>query len=448
MSTRARPESNKVFLFVNPKSGGRVGEVFLQAPQPFNVSLEDEEWEVSLLIYSLEEGKPGNKPGFHALRQEVDCGYVVRCIVGGGDGTVMWVVGEAERHGINPKEQMHIGIVPLGTGNDFSQHLGWGGTNPSKGLLSNDCELLEKMVRHWCKARPAMHDVWQLSFKVHEDGGSIYQKEEPLTKFSVDTPMLLYCGIAKDAEVAYQVEMHRTRSQWCNKLVYALMGLRTMMHVFCCRGQRVRRVIGGMYAGLNADAPSIFEYKAPEAQRLKSNPEMLLFLNIDSIAGGKARRLWDASYRLGVRAPLDPDLLERGQDPGDGKLEVITLRRLLRLVMPTNNILAGRRVFQGAPIHVQFRSKKDLVTFLQVDGESYKLENPDTLTIQPKQQISVLHAVGTTSSSVTNSIRQLFNCTSKPEVDSPTVSDAEENEDEDEDSDSSNTALHNGRKPH
>lgn len=436
MSVAVRPESDKVFLFVNPTSGGRVGEVFLEAPQPFVVDLDDEDWEVSLYTFSLLEGKSGDKPGFHALRQETDTGSVVRCIVGGGDGTVMWVVGEAERHGIDPRTQMHIGIVPLGTGNDFAQHLGWGGANPNKArLLANDCALLEQLVRSWCKAKPAMHDVWQLSFTVREDVGEIYQKDKPLDKTTVTTPMLLYCGIAKDAEVAYQVELHRTKSQLCNKLVYALMGVRTMLHFLCCRGQRVRRVIGGMYAGLDKNAPAVFEYKK-EAPRLVSNPEMLLFLNIDSIAGGSARRLWDTSYRLGVREPIDPDLLERGQDPGDNKLEVITLRRLLRLVMPTKDILAGRRVFQGAPIHLVFRSKRELETYLQVDGESYKLMNPDTLTIQHKQKISVLHAVAGSNLTGIISVLQLFNCTGK-EAESP-------NSSSDEDSDGEYEALTNG----
>lgn len=47
-------------------------------------------------------------------------------IVCGGDGTVMWVVTEMVKNGINVKN-VPIGIVPLGTGNDFSRSLGWGG---------------------------------------------------------------------------------------------------------------------------------------------------------------------------------------------------------------------------------------------------------------------------------------------------------------------------------
>jgi len=433
-----RLESNRVFLFVNPNSGGRIGEVFLEVPQPFNVELTDEDWEVSLCIHSLLEGKEGNKPGFHALRREVDNGSIARVIVGGGDGTVMWVVSEAETHGVNPKEQMHIGIVPLGTGNDFAQHLGWGGRNPDRArLLANGCELLSELVRSWCKARPAMHDVWRLSFSVCQGTGQIFQKDKPKSQQTIQTPMLLYAGIAKDAEVAYQVEMHRTKRQWCNKIVYAIMSVRSMCSWFCCRAQRVRRVISGMYAGTSKDAPPVFEL-GTEAPKLLSNPEMLLFTNIDSFAGGQARQLWGHSYRLGVNEVLDSELLERQQDPGDKKLEVLTFRRLLRFVMPTKDLLAGRRVYQGAPVHVVFRRKRAMVTFLQVDGESYKLLNPASLTIEHKQQISVLHCVVRVNFS-SRAMLSLLSCTNSDA--SEPSSDDDDDDDDDEASDDSQCRL-------
>ena len=49
-----------------------------------------------------------------------------RVIVCGGDGTVMWVVEELVKHQID-LTRCPIGIIPFGTGNDFSRVLGWGG---------------------------------------------------------------------------------------------------------------------------------------------------------------------------------------------------------------------------------------------------------------------------------------------------------------------------------
>lgn len=44
----------------------------------------------------------------------------------GGDGTVLWVVEEIVKYGISV-DKIVIGIIPIGTGNDFSRATGWGG---------------------------------------------------------------------------------------------------------------------------------------------------------------------------------------------------------------------------------------------------------------------------------------------------------------------------------
>eukprot|EP00439_Symbiodinium_sp_Y106_P077851 s1032_g16.t1 len=404
----------------------------------------------------LLEGIAGNKQGFHVMRDTLSTCDMVRVFVGGGDGTVMWVVQEAELHHINP-QRMHIGMVPLGTGNDFSRSLGWGGRNPdASALLKDDCALsfdesCTKPRKDWLKAPTSLHDVWKVTLKVDAEDGTIYRKDAPVRKDGHDvkeleTFMILYCGIAKDAELAYNVELNRTKSQFLNKLVYIWQGLMISLHFFCCVGQRVHRVLRGLYHGTSPQAPSVFEvglrHKGP---RLACSP--ILCLNIDSYAGGTARHLWSSSWRYGTSQPLCEDLLDAEQDPSDGQLEVLTLSRLLRAgcsdiyvighgpshgrsqtvptatsrcrassrlppldwvtqlqtflasglasfkaAMPTQKVLGGRRVFQGAPLHFEFKQRnyRDVITFFQVDGESYKLQNPISLTIQHHQQIRVL----------------------------------------------------------
>ena len=100
---------------------------------------------------------------------------------GAGDGTVMWVVSEAQKHGVHTETGIRIGMVPLGTGaircdacaiafsavqsgNDFSQALGWGGRtqiprgiawlidsacrNPdADALLKNDCAGMRDLMQ-------------------------------------------------------------------------------------------------------------------------------------------------------------------------------------------------------------------------------------------------------------------------------------------------------------
>ena len=63
--------------------------------------------------------------GFITLRKLTQKNYKTIVIVCGGDGTVVWVVSEFNKYNIDPSKAP-IGIIPLGTGNDFSQYLGWG----------------------------------------------------------------------------------------------------------------------------------------------------------------------------------------------------------------------------------------------------------------------------------------------------------------------------------
>lgn len=54
------------------------------------------------------------------------CSENVNVIICGGDGTILWVVNEVIKVGIDP-EKVCFGVIPIGTGNDFSRSLGWGG---------------------------------------------------------------------------------------------------------------------------------------------------------------------------------------------------------------------------------------------------------------------------------------------------------------------------------
>jgi diacylglycerol kinase (ATP) len=63
--------------------------------------------------------------GFQHLKHLTKRNQPVIAVICGGDGTVMWVVSEIAKNGIDPM-LVHLAIMPLGTGNDFSRSLGWG----------------------------------------------------------------------------------------------------------------------------------------------------------------------------------------------------------------------------------------------------------------------------------------------------------------------------------
>lgn len=392
-------ESKEVFLIVNPKSGGNRGEIFLKVPQPFTVDLprwqveQGHPKQVNLRIFSILEGQSGNKPGFQELRKSVRHGRI-RLIIGGGDGTIMWAISEAEKHGVDVLSQVYIGILPLGTGNDFSRAYGWGGRNPdARTLPMEDFKELREMVWSWTAAAPQMHDVWQVQIEADEERGSILQvdgtsEDGTQTRRSLVKPMVNYFSVGEESRLGFDFERHRTKSQTMNLLVYAMEGCSFGLQ--CCIAQGVRNVVQGLYNNTSADEPTVFSTDDESTSpKLLRDPQMLLVLNINSFGGGMSH-FWPHSTRMGVDRPLDRELLKKDMSPGDRKLEVLTVRYVARVV--TADVLGGRRVFQGAPLHFEFWEKddEDMVAYCEIDGEFFKLVNPNSATITLKQQVWVL----------------------------------------------------------
>lgn len=45
--------------------------------------------------------------------------------MGGGDGTVQWVISQAISYKVD-FQKVNFGVLPIGTGNDFAKSVGWG----------------------------------------------------------------------------------------------------------------------------------------------------------------------------------------------------------------------------------------------------------------------------------------------------------------------------------
>jgi hypothetical protein len=273
-------------------------------------------------------------------------------------------------------------------------------------MLDDDCAYLKNLVKSWSLGKPDWHDVWRVKLRVDEDRGKIIRvgsdkKEHCQEALVIDSPLLNYMSMGQDSEAGFDFEKNRGNSQYGNLYQYACSGARV-----CGEGLlqscKVKEIIRGMYNGTDEDAPPIFltddeEREETGAPRLRKNPAILLILNIKSYAGGTAPRLWQASVsRYGIDPP-DPRLLQRPSHPGDGKLDVLTLRYAARIL--TGSIIGGRRVFWGAPLYFSFHSyeddqgePEDLVTHFNIDGEFYKVVNPSSLSIAQGGRLQVLHS--------------------------------------------------------
>jgi diacylglycerol kinase (ATP) len=394
---RSREE---IFLFVNPKSGGNKGQAFLEVPQPFVVNL-DGGGEVSLRIYSLLEGKPGQKDGYKALKQAVDRSRTpIKVIVGGGDGTVMWADNEAVLHGIDSARQLAFGIVPLGTGNDFSRVAGWGGDNPQE-ISKPGFAQLKGLVQAWAEAEARPHDVWQVDLDVADDIGQILKvnsekKEEAIGKTALSAKMINYFSIGQESKVGIEFDKHRTKSQTCNLLVYAFEG--ASLEMPCTAVQHIGAMVPCLYRGTDDSGEAIFDEREEDAPELVGNPESIMFLNVNSYAGGRGK-FWSKTTQFGVKPAPEKKEVDVNSIPGDGKLEVLTLPNLAAIPIDRISHLARRVASTGPCYYLEFYDADEgemLEAYCEVDGEFYHLIHPQYVKVKLHKTLQVLQKKDTT----------------------------------------------------
>jgi diacylglycerol kinase (ATP) len=82
-----------------------------------------------------------------------------RVVICGGDGTIPWVLSELYEAGLDLSTVV-IGILPIGTGNDFSRSLGWGASGPK--VSRNHLRGLGNLVKLWMNATIGHYDMWDV----------------------------------------------------------------------------------------------------------------------------------------------------------------------------------------------------------------------------------------------------------------------------------------------
>ena len=109
------------------------------------------------------------------------------CIVAGGDGTIVWVVEECIKKGID-LQKLPIGIVPLGTGNDFSRTMGWG--SAAKDSFGKKKEFMDLIWNEYLNDRVAdvkPFDIWEIEIIANNETGMFEKvKNKIITKITED----------------------------------------------------------------------------------------------------------------------------------------------------------------------------------------------------------------------------------------------------------------------
>ena len=266
----------------------------------------------------------------------------LRILVGGGDGSQSWILSELDK--LDQSSRPPVGPLAMGTGNDLSRILGWGG-----GYTGSP---LEPIIKQITSGRLDKLDRW----KIQELEGQNSVKLDVINN---------YCSIGLDAKIGYQFDQkrranpNRFTSRSKNKRIYTYTTAANLL----TKDQKLHRVLK-----LTCDG------KDYSAELARYKPKTLLLLNISSYAGG--HDLWG---RPGSSEGLTV------QSPKDGKLDVcIGDRRdmLSSLCLGTN----VKRLCQAREITIEILEEE--VPF-QIDGEPW-LQAPSKVQINLKNSVPVV----------------------------------------------------------
>ena len=103
----------------------------------------------------------------------------IRILIGGGDGSVLSVIEDLFKEKIN-LEKCIFGAMPLGTGNDLSNAMGF----DSSCEIGIKVEYFQRVLYSYLIASSIKIDIWNLELKVDKNEGKIYDVLSNQKKFN------------------------------------------------------------------------------------------------------------------------------------------------------------------------------------------------------------------------------------------------------------------------
>ncbi|KAL0921057.1 hypothetical protein M5K25_008088 [Dendrobium thyrsiflorum] len=329
-------DSRPLLVFINARSGAQYGHSLRRR---LNMLLNPAQ------IFELSSSQ-GPEVGLQMFRNV----QYFKILVCGGDGTVAWVLDSIQKE--NFESPPPVAILPLGTGNDLSRVLRWGG-----GLSSVEGQGgLRPHLNDIDHAAVTMLDRWSVAIQEkNADPGQSKRHVKQMTN---------YLGIGCDAKVAYN--FHTTReerpdmfhSQFVNKLWYAKEGAKDIVDRTCADlPWQVSLEVDGNMVEIPEDA------------------EGVIVLNIGSYMGGVD--LWQNDY--------DHDDNFSPQSMHDKMLEVVCISGTWHLGKLQVGLSQAQRLAQGKAIKFHIHSPFPV----QVDGEPW-IQQPGCLEITHHGQVFML----------------------------------------------------------
>ncbi|CAH3147307.1 unnamed protein product [Porites lobata] len=335
-----------LLVFINPRSGGNQGAKIMHK---FQWLLNPRQ------VFDLSNKVGGGpKMGLELYRKVPN----LRILACGGDGTVGWVLSELDTQKITPPPP--VAVLPLGTGNDLSRVLNWGGGYTD--------EPLSRILTHIDQGSVVQLDRWNLEAMPNEAGEIDPSDEEVAKKLPLNV-MNNYFSLGFDAEVC--LEFHESReanpekfkNRIKNIMFYGKAGSATFLQ------RKAHNFF--KYITLQCDGVDLTE-KLQEAK-----PLCLLFVNIPSYSAGTSP--WG---HPGRESDFQPQRFD------DGLLEVIGLNA--GSLATTRVGGHGERIAQCKEAVLVTRKALPM----QVDGEPCRMP-PCIIRISRKNQANMIQKVKT-----------------------------------------------------
>uniref|UniRef100_A0A1X7V9D8 Diacylglycerol kinase n=1 Tax=Amphimedon queenslandica TaxID=400682 RepID=A0A1X7V9D8_AMPQE len=326
-----------VLVFINGRSGGNQG---IELINGFSRHLNP------LQVYDLSAGGP--LPGLYSFRNVSK----YRVLVGGGDGTVGWVLSGLDFMKDHLKCPVPpCAVLPLGTGNDLARALKWGGGYTGEKVM----QLLYAIE----DADRQPFDRWNVKFK--EDFQLISEAEGAVECKTVT--MNNYLGIGLDAEIA--LDFHQARedhpekfnSRLHNKGVYLQLGVQKTFS-----------------RDTSAELHQVMALKVDDKfVSLPTGLKGIVLLNIESWGAGSEP--WGSHIEEGFEK----------NTYSDGMLEVMGLSGPMHLGRIKSSLQNGIRIAQGTNISISFSSTLPV----QVDGEAWQ-QTPCEIEVNLLEQRAIM----------------------------------------------------------
>ncbi len=308
----------RFYCLINPLSGGKRGRDLIVSLQQLKRN-GDLEGEIAEIDYQQLDRQLEYAKEFDAL------------LVGGGDGTVSRILSLCK------DQDIIIGILPLGTGNDLAKELGV--------YKSFSLTAPEKLINYYKSGRTKEITLWKLEY------GDAYESFTTFCNylsFGLDGVVVKEFSQWRDQfeEIPQRIEIIR------NRLFYLLSSLRHGFYSFSLHGVKIR-------------------CEEKELSSFPSSVKTLMFSNISSCLG------------LGISNPRS--------SPFDEELEAIVNTSLLNYL----TILSSYHLPFFRPVEIGTGQVWELLNMpktlpLQIDGESHEEIQSTKYRIQQAGKVQVL----------------------------------------------------------